>query len=56
MSRLYAFFILTLLSAQSMAAPAVKVDGASMAEIATRAESGMGTFYRMLSPILVVVG
>lgn len=56
MSRLYAFFILTLLSAPSMAENVVKVDGASMAEIATRAEGGMATFYKILSLVLVVVG
>ena len=56
MSRVYAFLLLMLLSAESMADKVVQVDGASMAEIATRAEGGMSTFYRLLSLVLVVVG
>lgn len=56
MSRVYAFLLLMLLSAESMADKVVQVDGASMAEIATRAEGGMSTLYRLLSLILVVVG
>lgn len=56
MRKIYGFFILMLISARSIADNVVNVQGASMAEIATRAEGGLATFYRMLSLILVVVG
>ena len=57
MIKLTFFLIYLSLSAKAFAAEkVVKVDGASLGEIADRTESGMTTFYRVLSLALVVVG
>lgn len=57
MKKLTFFLIYLSLSARAFAAEkVVKVDGASLEEIAGRAEGGMTVFYRILSLTLVVVG
>ena len=57
MKKLTFFLIYLSLSANAFAAEkVVNVEGASLEEIAVRAEGGMTTFYRILSLAMVVVG
>lgn len=56
MKKITFFLIYFSLSAKALAANVVDVSGASLEEIAARTESGMSTFYKMLSLALVVIG
>lgn len=57
MKKLTFFLIYFSLSVEAIAAEkVVQVDGASLGEIADRTQSGMATFYRLISLVLVVIG
>lgn len=57
MKKLTFFLIYLSLTTQAFAAgKVVEVEGASLEEIAGRAEGGMTVFYRILSLTLVVIG
>lgn len=56
MKKITFFLIYLSLTAKAVAGNVVDVQGASLEEIAARTESGMSTFYKILSLALVVVG